>query len=250
MGTLAAALPRRVTHKCRAQVWGHGLTGEWPPATAVQGRCRLFAGCRGRTRPPCRRVETVVGLRAGGDGPDVCRVEASEAAGLEERGVDLVAGVHGEARQLGDTLRLDLAQGGVSVTTSMASLVVPMMTPLPVPRPAAVLFMKLAGRRRSCASQSSASTSISVVSGSDAAVGRTHEEGRKQRKKNSGGHNLATQIDGQQIEGCEKKFGNPTKIKAHLEGLLEIKFLYPLCKYRYGSLFSHPAGDALTTEAS
>jgi hypothetical protein len=102
--------------------------------------------------------------------------------------VDLVAGVHGEARQLGDTLRLDLAQGGVSVT-SMASLVVPMMTPLPVPRPAAVLFMKLAGRRRSCASQSSASTSISVVSGSDAAVGRTHEVGRKQRKKNSGAHN-------------------------------------------------------------
>jgi len=47
----------------------------------------------------------------------------------------------------------------------MASLVVPRMTPPPVPRPAAVRFMKLAGRRRSCASQSSASTSISVAAG-------------------------------------------------------------------------------------
>uniref|UniRef100_A0A0A9G419 Uncharacterized protein n=1 Tax=Arundo donax TaxID=35708 RepID=A0A0A9G419_ARUDO len=39
------------------------------------------------------------------------------------------------------------------------------MTPPPVPRPALVRFMKLVGRRRSCASQSSASTSISVAAG-------------------------------------------------------------------------------------
>jgi len=36
---------------------------------------------------------------------------------------------------------------------------------------------------------------------------------------------LAAQIEGHQIEGWREKFGRPTKIAVHLEGLLEINFL-------------------------
>jgi hypothetical protein len=65
-----------------------------------------------------------------------------------------------------DPIRRSAASRAATSVTSIASLVVPRMTPPPVPRLAApVRFMKLGGRRRSCASQSSARTSISVAAG-------------------------------------------------------------------------------------
>ena len=47
------------------------------------------------------------------------------------------------------------------------------------------------------------------------------------------------------MEVWGEKFGRPTKMATHLEGLLEINFLYPSSKYGYGSPFSSPTGVAL-----
>jgi len=47
--------------------------------------------------------------------------------------------------------------------------------------------------------------------------------------------------------GDGEKFGRPTKMAAYLEGLLEINFLHPPSKYRDGSPFKEPAGDALNS---
>ena len=56
---------------------------------------------------------------------------------------------------------------------------------------------------------------------------------------------MAAQIEGHQIGGWGKKFGRPTKMTAHLKGLLEINFFHPSSKYGYGSPFSSPTGVAL-----
>ena len=45
--------------------------------------------------------------------------------------------------------------------------------------------------------------------------------------------------------GWGEKFGRSTKMAAHLEGLLEINFLYPLSKYRDDSTFNSPTGVGL-----
>ena len=45
--------------------------------------------------------------------------------------------------------------------------------------------------------------------------------------------------------GGAEKFGRPTKMAAHLEGLLEINFLGSPSKYGDGSPFNHSIGVAL-----